>query len=237
MTTQEPPTTLATTAPPRPGPSELAHALGYTNVEQLADRIQVNGHGVSGRTLYKWFKRGAPFDSEGALRSWITNQGMPVAPALPTLATAMGEVLGQSLAQHAPTLPAGQEVGAAATEPKVTNPDGTALSPAQEAALARRDRDAVQTEKAELELSILKKEHLHQDRAAAALQELAQDVIAGLTDLVPRTLRAVPSTLDADLRQQVREALQRETLHLRNQIITRAPELLKRALGMEGATP
>jgi hypothetical protein len=205
--------------------------MGLAGVDQLAQAILINNRPVSRRTLYKWYDRGAPFTTEGALRAWVAGHGIPVAPAEPTLS----DVVSGVLAQNALPTPAAQVVSAPAKTDADDKPTG-GHSPAQLAALARRDRDQVQTEKAELELSILQRQHLHQSQAAAAVKDLAQETLVGLTDLVPRVLRGVPTTIDADLRQQMREALQKEILALRTHLIARAPQILRKALGMEGTT-
>lgn len=216
----------------RPGPKDLARALNVDNIEQLAARIIIGGHGVSGRTLYKWFHRGAPFTSEAALVSWAGNQGLPVAPVIPSL----GEVIDQTMAQIAPTIPAEQGVGAPAKAPAAEKPP-EGWSPSQIKAMSGARLSDRQTYRTDLEIAEMEKVLVHRDRSVAMIKAFAHEILTGLTDLVPRTLRGVPSDIAGDLRQQVREALQTEITRLRTHLADQAPKLLRQVFGEEGTTP
>lgn len=216
----------------RPGPKDLARALNLDNIEQLATRITIGGHSVSGRTLYKWFHRGAPFTSEAALVSWAGNQGLPVAPLPPSLS----DVIDQTMAQIAPTIPAEQGISAPANA-AVAKTLHEGLSPAGIKALSSSRLTDRQTYRTDLEIATLEKVLMHRDHSVAMLKAFAHETITGLTDLVPRTLRGVPSDIAGDLRQQVREVLQTEITRLRTHLAALAPKLLRQVFGEDGMNP
>lgn len=201
----------------RPGPDDLARVLGLPSVQALADQIQINGRPVNRRTLYKWEKRGAPFFTLAALRAWLLNHGLPVALPAPTLAEQLNVI--QQPAQTTPNNPAGAQSSSA--DRPTTNPDGTALSASQLAALATRDVRALQADKLEIELAQLRRELFHRDVGVALIKDLAHDVLTGLTDLVPRFLRALTDKgLGGDDRPAIRECLQQTITELRESLTT-----------------
>lgn len=226
-------TTPVPAEPSRPGPKQLAASLGLADVEALAQRIQIRGKAVSRRTLYKWFAGGAPFTSEGELRAWLGNHGAPIGAAQPTLAESIAQAAAP--ARDGLATPAGQE--ASADKPQL-NADGSAMTPNQQAAVALRDVRDLQAEKLEMELGLLRRDLVHRDRVAALVRELAHEVLTGLTDVVPRTLRALSDRIPAEYRPALREALVAESNHLRDHLTKEAPRLLREALApTTGANP
>jgi hypothetical protein len=211
-----------------PGPKELAHTMALS-VEQLAHRFVIHGKPVSRRTLYKWAARHAPFDSEASLRQWIANHGTPLAAVAPTL----DQHLDKFLAQPAPNTTASRELSEDG-KPTDTNPDGSAHSPAQLAALAQRDIRILQSEKLTIELAALRKELIPTTAVVGLVSSLAHEVLAGLTDLAPAVLKEIITHVPAEYRPRIRDAITQATATLRETLTTKAPELIQTAIENKG---
>lgn len=233
MTDQLAPPPAPSTTHTRSGPKQLVTAMGLDSVDALAQRIKISGRPVSSRVLYKWEKRGAPFTSETALLNWLGNHGLPIEKPPPTLDQSL-EALRDSvavsvLAQSAPKAPAEPVFSA-------TNPDGTVLSPRQKHDIAAtRDRERA-TQLKEMDIAERQKVLIHRDVIVDLVRELGHEIIAGLTDLEPRLLRASSDRIPADVRPIVREILRVEITHLRQLLAERFPTILQKAIGTTDET-
>jgi hypothetical protein len=198
------------------------------SVEQLAQRFIIHGKPVSRRTLYKWKTRHAPFDSEANLRQWIANHGTPLATPPPTL----NQNLEKILEQTAPSTPASRELPSEAKPAE--NPDGSAHSPAQLAALAQRDIRLLQSEKLTIELAALRKELIPTVAVVGLVSSLAHEVLAALTDLAPAVLKEIVDHVPAEYRPRIRDAITQATATMRENLTTKAPELIQAAIENKG---
>lgn len=211
----------------RRGPGQLARSLGIT-VQALAERITPNGRPVNRRTLYKLAERGAPFDSEDALRRWLLNNGADMGPQVPALSEVVNRTL--ELAQSAPTAPAGQGVTAAKVAQPEKNADGSDLTTKQKADLATvRSRDST-TRVNELTIGEKEKVLLHRNRVARMTEGLAGDVLVCLTDLPSRLIQRLGDAMPIEHRSALRAALAIEVNTIRATITAKVPERLTELL-------